>query len=146
MAAVPHTPAEYAEAYYPIVIERYVPVRDSGGAGRHRGGTGIEKVYLFTAQGEFTVHDDRALISPWGIGGGRAGGRSSKQLIRTDGSVVQLPSKVDAYRVNAGERLVFRTAGAGGWGDPLSGLPPTCCAMSAATSCQQRRRSETMAW
>ncbi|HEY3943968.1 MAG TPA: hydantoinase B/oxoprolinase family protein [Solirubrobacteraceae bacterium] len=113
------TPAEYAEAYYPIVIERYVPVRDSGGAGRHRGGTGIEKVYLFTAQGEFTVHDDRALISPWGIGGGRAGGRSSKQLIRTDGSVVQLPSKVDAHRVNAGERLVFRTAGAGGWGDPL---------------------------
>ncbi|MGN6170722.1 MAG: hydantoinase B/oxoprolinase family protein, partial [Solirubrobacteraceae bacterium] len=118
------TPAEYAEAYYPIVIERYVPVRDSGGAGRHRGGTGIEKVYLFTAPGEFTVHDDRALISPWGIGGGRAGGRSSKQLIRADGSVVELPSKVDAYRVKAGERLVFRTAGAGGWGDPLE-RPPT---------------------
>jgi N-methylhydantoinase B len=117
------TPAEYAEAYYPIVIERYVPVRDSGGAGRHRGGTGIEKVYLFTASGEFTVHDDRALISPWGIGGGRAGGRSSKQLIRTDGSVVQLPSKLDAHRVQAGERLVFRTAGAGGWGDPLERPP-----------------------
>lgn len=113
------TPAEYAEAYYPIVIERYVPVRDSGGAGRHRGGTGIEKAYLFTAPGEFTVHDDRALISPWGIGGGRAGGRSCKQLIRTDGSVVELPSKVDAHPVGAGERLVFRTAGAGGWGDPL---------------------------
>jgi N-methylhydantoinase B len=113
------TPAEYAEAYYPIVIERYVPVRDSGGAGRHRGGTGIEKVYLFSGPGEFTVHDDRALISPWGIGGGRAGGRSSKQLIRRDGSVVELPSKVDAHPVEAGERLVFRTAGAGGWGDPL---------------------------
>jgi N-methylhydantoinase B len=113
------TPAEYAEAYHPVVIERYVPVCDSGGAGRHRGGTGIEKVYLFTAPGEFTVHDDRALISPWGIGGGRAGGRSSKQLIRGDGSVVELPSKVDAHPVQAGERLVFRTAGAGGWGDPL---------------------------
>ena len=73
----------------------------------------------FTAAGEFTVHDDRALISPWGIGGGRAGGRSSKQLIRVDGSVVELPSKVDAFAVKAGEKLVFRTAGAGGWGDPL---------------------------
>jgi N-methylhydantoinase B len=117
------TPAEYAESYHPIVIERYVPVRDSGGAGRHRGGTGIEKVYRFTASGEFTVHDDRALISPWGIGGGRAGGRSSKQLIRADGSVVELPSKVDAYAVKAGEKLVFRTAGAGGWGDPLERPP-----------------------
>jgi N-methylhydantoinase B len=113
------TPAEYTEAYYPVVIERYIPVRDSGGAGRHRGGTGVEKVYLFTAPGEFTVHDDRALISPWGIGGGRAGGRSAKQLIRADGTVVELPSKLDAYHVETGERLVFRTAGAGGWGDPL---------------------------
>ena len=31
---------------------------------------------MFTGAGEFTVHDDRALISPWGIGGGRAVGRS----------------------------------------------------------------------
>ena len=113
------TPAEYTEAYYPVVIERYIPVRDSGGAGLHRGGTGVEKVYLFTGPGEFTVHDDRALISPWGIGGGRAGGRSAKQLIRADGTVVELPSKLDAYHVEGGERLVFRTAGAGGWGDPL---------------------------
>jgi N-methylhydantoinase B len=113
------TPAEYTESYYPVRIEHYVPVRDSGGAGLHRGGTGIEKLYLFTAPGEFTVHDDRALISPWGIGGGRAGGRSSKTLIRRDGSVLELPSKVDAYHVEAGDRLVFRTAGAGGWGDPL---------------------------
>src|SRR5262249_4495915 len=81
-----------------------------------------EKVYLFTAPGEFTVHDDRALISPWGIGGGRAGGRSAKRLIRTDGTVVELPSKVDAYHVETGERLVFRTAGARGRGDPLQ--PP----------------------
>ncbi len=113
------TPAEYTESYYPVRVEHYVPVRDSGGAGLHRGGTGIEKLYLFTAPGEFTVHDDRALISPWGIGGGRAGGRSSKKLIRGDGSVADLPSKVDAYHVEAGDRLVFRTAGAGGWGDPL---------------------------
>jgi N-methylhydantoinase B len=117
------TPVEYTESYYPVVIEHYIPVCDSGGAGRHRGGTGIEKRYLFTAPGEFTVHDDRALISPWGIGGGRAGGRSTKQLIRTDGTVVDLPSKVDAHHVEAGERLVFRTAGAGGWADPLERPP-----------------------
>lgn len=113
------TPAEYTEGYYPVRIEHYVPVIDSGGAGLHRGGTGIEKLYVFTGPGEFTVNDDRALISPWGIGGGRAGGRSSKTLIRADGTVEELPSKIDAVPVREGDRLVFRTAGAGGWGDPL---------------------------
>jgi N-methylhydantoinase B len=113
------TPAEYTEGYYPVRIDHYIPVRDSGGAGLHRGGTGIEKLYVFTGAGEFTVHDDRALISPWGIGGGLAGGRSTKTLIRADGSVVALPSKVDAHPVQAGDRLIFRTAGSGGWGDPL---------------------------
>jgi N-methylhydantoinase B len=113
------TPAEYTEGYYPVRIDHYVPVIDSGGAGLHRGGTGIEKLYVFTGPGEFTVNDDRALISPWGIGGGRAGGRSSKTLIRADGTVEELPSKIDAVHVEPGDRLVFRTAAAGGWGDPL---------------------------
>ncbi|HKE81934.1 MAG TPA: hydantoinase B/oxoprolinase family protein [Solirubrobacteraceae bacterium] len=113
------TPSEYTESYYPVRIDHYIPVRDSGGAGLHRGGTGIEKLYVFTGPGEFTVHDDRALISPWGIGGGRAGGRSHKLLIKADGTEIELPSKVDAHPVQAGDRLVFRTAGAGGWGDPL---------------------------
>jgi N-methylhydantoinase B len=113
------TPAEYAESYYPVEIERYVPVQDSGGPGQHRGGTGIEKVYRFTGSGVVSLVDDRALISPWGVNGGRAGGRSEKRLIRADGEVVELPSKIDDVRVEAGDRLVFRTAGAGGWGDPL---------------------------
>jgi N-methylhydantoinase B len=117
------TPAEYTEGYYPVRIDHYVPVIDSGGAGLHRGGTGIEKLYVFTGPGEFTVNDDRALISPWGIGGGRAGGRSSKTLIRADGELEELPSKIDAVHVEAGDRLVFRTAGAGGWGDPLERPP-----------------------
>ena len=114
------TPAEYVESYYPVRIASYTPVRDSGGAGFHRGGTGIEKEYVFTGPGSFTVNDDRATISPWGINGGRAGGRSSKLLVRASGERVELPSKIDQVPVESGDRLVFRTAGAGGWGDPLT--------------------------
>jgi N-methylhydantoinase B len=113
------TPAEYAESYYPVEIERYIPVQDSGGPGLHRGGTGIEKVYRFTGPGVVSIVDDRALVSPWGVNGGRAGGRSQKLLIRSDGKEVVLPSKLDNLHVDVGDRLVFRTAGAGGWGDPL---------------------------
>jgi N-methylhydantoinase B len=113
------TPAEYAESYYPVRIERYAPARDTGGAGFHRGGTGIEKEYVFTGPGSFTVNDDRAAIPPWGINGGRHGGVSTKVLHRASGERVELPSKIDQVPVKPGDRLVFRTAGAGGWGDPL---------------------------
>jgi N-methylhydantoinase B len=113
------TPSEYIESYYPVEVTRYIPVRDSGGPGLHRGGTGIEKEYLFTGSGMVSIADDRALINPWGINGGLHGGVSSKRLVRVDGEVVDLPSKVDSVVVNAGDRLIFRTAGAGGWGDPL---------------------------
>ena len=114
------TPAEYMETNYPLVTMRYEPVADSGGAGLHRGGTGIEREYLFRRAGLVTVNDDRATLQPWGIGGGLAGGSSAKTLIRADGDErVELPSKVDNIAVVPGDRLVFRTAGAGGWGDPL---------------------------
>lgn len=113
------TPAEYTEGYYPVRIASYRAVRDSGGAGAHRGGTGIEKVYEFTGTGEVSIHDDRAALAPWGIGGGRPGGRSAKTLHKADGTTVELPSKLDHLEVGPGDRLVFRTAGAGGWGDPL---------------------------
>src|SRR6185295_13542870 len=77
----------------------------------------------FTGPGAFTVNDDRATIPPWGINGGRHGGCSTKKLIRASGEVVELPSKIDQVPVNAGDTLVFRTAGAGGWGDPLARDP-----------------------
>lgn len=113
------TPTEYMESNYPLVALRYEPVVDSGGAGKHRGGTGIEKEYLFLSAGAITVNDDRAKLHPWGIGGGACGGTSSKRVVRADGTVHELPSKIDNVPVRQGDRLIFRTAGAGGWGDPL---------------------------
>jgi N-methylhydantoinase B len=112
-------PTEYLESYYPLLIERYASLPDSGGAGKHRGGNGIEKVYLLLAAGEISIHDDRHLSQPWGILGGRPGACSEKWLIREDGSRQQLPAKVDHVAVRAGDRVIFRTAGGGGWGDPL---------------------------
>ena len=113
------TPAEYMESYYPVVLERYEPVIDTGGPGLHRGGTGIEKQYMFRCAGAVTVNDDRELLSPWGLGGAKHGGQSSKTIVRADGTRERLPSKIDNVAVEAGDRILFRSAGAGGWGDPL---------------------------
>ena len=111
-------PTEYIESYYPVVIERYSSVCDSGGAGRHRGGNGIEKIYRFEAPGEVTIQDDRSESRPWGVEGGQEGAASRKELIRRDGSRETLASKIDLVPVDQGDRLVFVTAGAGGLGAP----------------------------
>lgn len=113
------TPAEYNECYYPVRIEAYDTVRDSGGPGKHRGGTGIEKRYMFLSDGEISINDDRAISHPWGIFGGKYGGLSTKMLIKKDGTQIVLASKGDFIVVQSGDQLVYSTAGAGGWGDPL---------------------------
>jgi N-methylhydantoinase B len=113
-------PTEYLESYYPIRVDAYSSIIDSGGAGMHRGGNGIEKVYTFLEPGEISIHDDRWLTPPWGILGGTPGMRSTKLLRRADGTETVLPSKCDRVEVQAGDQLVYRTAGGGGWKDPLT--------------------------
>ncbi|MEJ2084081.1 MAG: hydantoinase B/oxoprolinase family protein [Acidobacteriota bacterium] len=112
-------PTEYLESYYPIRVDGYTTIRDSGGAGLHRGGNGIEKRYVYLEPGEISIHDDRWLTYPWGILGGMPGSRSEKILVRQDGSSKRLPSKCDEVEVQPGDTLVYRTAGGGGWKDPL---------------------------
>ena len=116
-------PSEYLESYYPMRIEGYRSIPDTGGPGLHRGGNGVEKVYRVLAEGEVSIHDDRHRSRPWGILGGRPAACSEKWLVRTDGSREALPSKVDNVRVAPGDRIVFRTAGGGGWGDALERDP-----------------------
>jgi N-methylhydantoinase B len=112
-------PSEYLESYYPITVLEYGSLVDSGGAGFHRGGNGVHKVYRFEADGEIAIHDDRERSRPWGIMGGLPGTPSTKTLVRADGTTAHLPSKISQVPVRKGDRLVYRTAGGGGWKDPL---------------------------
>ncbi|WP_226574180.1 hydantoinase B/oxoprolinase family protein [Acuticoccus sediminis] len=114
------TPIEYIENYYPVLIESYRPIRDSGGAGLHRGGAGIAKTYRLLETGRVSIHDDREIVPPWGINGGLYGGTSSKWIVRkATGETERIPSKIDNLAVEAGDVVIFNTAGSGGWGDPL---------------------------
>lgn len=114
-----NVPNEFLEAYFPLRIERYETIADSGGAGLHRGGNGMRIVYRLLADGEVSIHDDRWLTYPWGVNGGLPGGRSRKYLITGDGQRRMLPSKCDHVRVSEGDLLYYETWGGGGWGDPL---------------------------
>ncbi|MCS7158630.1 MAG: hydantoinase B/oxoprolinase family protein [Blastocatellia bacterium] len=112
-------PTEYLENYYPLTVLEYGSLRDSGGAGFHRGGNGVHKVYRFEADGEIAIHDDRERSQPWGILGGLPGECSRKLLIRTTGERIPLPSKISQVPVRRGDVLIYQTAGGGGWKDPL---------------------------
>lgn len=118
-----NVPNEFVEAYFPLRIESYETLADTGGAGLHRGGNGLRVSYRMLADGEISIHDDRWLTYPWGVSGGEPGERSRKELLRADGTRQMLPSKCDNIRVSAGDLLLFDTWGGGGWGDPFKRDP-----------------------
>ncbi|GAA6186574.1 hydantoinase B/oxoprolinase family protein [Aliiglaciecola sp. NS0011-25] len=114
-----NVPNEFIEAYFPLRVEAYETIPDSGGVGLHRGGNGLSVGYRFLNDGQIAIHDDRWLTYPWGVNGGAPGMRSTKLLQRADGSEETLPAKCEGIEVKKGDILYFNTWGGGGWGDPL---------------------------
>ena len=113
-----NVPNEYLESYFPIRIDAYETIPDSGGAGRYRGGNGMRIGYRFLAPGKISIHDDRWLTYPWGVKGGEPGARSRKLLRRVGGGEELLPAKIDNVIVAPGDLLIFETWGGGGLGLP----------------------------
>lgn len=118
-----NVPNEFLEKYFPLRIERYETVADSGGAGKNRGGNGIQMSYRFLQSGTVAIHDDRWFTYPWGVNGGAPGMRARKILERADGRREILANKVDDIAVHEGDLLHYITWGGGGWGDPLERDP-----------------------
>jgi N-methylhydantoinase B len=114
-----NVPNEFIESYFPLRIERYETITDSGGAGLHRGGNGLSVAYHFLCDGEIGIHDDRWLTYPWGVLGGETGKRSTKRIVRKDGTEEWLPAKSEGIKVKVGDVLYFNTWGGAGWGDPF---------------------------
>jgi N-methylhydantoinase B len=115
-----NVPNEFLESYFPLVIEEYYTVPDSGGAGHHRGGNALCTTYRFLEPGEVSLHDDRWLTYPWGVNGGHPGARSTKTLVRSNGDTELLQSKCDRIKVEENDVLYHVTWGGGGWGDPFT--------------------------
>ncbi|MDH5434562.1 MAG: hydantoinase B/oxoprolinase family protein, partial [Gammaproteobacteria bacterium] len=113
-----NVPNEFLEAYFPLRIEKYETITDSGGAGLHRGGNGLSAAYRLLCDGKIAIHDERWFTYPWGVNGGEPGQRSTKLLVRADGTQEYLPAKCENIEVKKGDVLYFNTWGGGGWGDP----------------------------
>jgi N-methylhydantoinase B len=111
-------PVEQAECEYPVRIECYGLVRDSGGAGRFRGGMAVERSWrLLAGEANLSVRSDRRAHRPYGLYGGQPGAPSTNVLSRPEGDVV-LPTMLSTT-LYTGELIYHHMAGGGGWGDPF---------------------------
>ena len=118
-----NTPVEALESYLPLSFKAYRLRPDSGGAGKHRGGCGIERTWTLTSRkATLSVMAERHKIRPWGLMGGQPGAPGVYTLIRAGGEAARLPSKctVEIYR---GDTLMILTPGGGGYGDPMERAP-----------------------
>src|SRR5947209_921652 len=98
-----HNPVEVVESRVPSMrIVRYGLRPDSGGAGKFRGGLGIERVYRFLAPVFITFSLERKATPPWGLHGGREGAVNDVEITSPDGSVRHV-RKATQHPISAGE-------------------------------------------
>ena len=121
-ANIANTPAEVIEAEYPLAVDAYAFVPDSGGAGTHRGGLALMRELRYCGErGSFYLRADRQRFLPYPLAGGCPGTPARLCLVR-DGVERKLPAKVSA-ELRRGDVVRIVIPGAAGWGPPLNRDP-----------------------
>jgi N-methylhydantoinase B len=115
-----NSPNEQAEVKFPIVVERYALAPDSGGAGRHRGGLGIDRIVRARTDMTLNTQIERAHCRPWGLEGG-CEGTGNEVTVRLGGEwKTDFPNaKLLITRLKTGDAFRLRSGGGGGYGSPL---------------------------
>jgi len=116
-------PVEFTETRFPVVIERLALATDSGGAGTRRGGLGYLKEFRVLRDSAFLCVADRAILSCWGLRGGKAGAPFRVTVDPGGPNERVLPGLVDDEPIPADTLVRVETTGGGGWGDPLEREP-----------------------
>ena len=106
-----NTPVESLENAYPLRIDEYALRRGSGGAGGHRGGDGVRRVYRALEPCSVTLLTERRRLAPRGSAGGGDGAPGHNNV---DGR--ELPAKC-RVSLSAGSSLSVETPGGGGWSE-----------------------------
>lgn len=111
-------PVEIIEARYPLRVNYYRLREGSGGAGRWRGGLGVERQYQTLGDDtKLSVWWERTSTPGWGLHGGEAGLPGDVTVESGSGEVHRV-LKIDGLSLGAGDRVTVRTGGGGGFGPP----------------------------
>ncbi|HOQ59420.1 MAG TPA: hydantoinase B/oxoprolinase family protein [Vicinamibacterales bacterium] len=116
MTNTSNLPVESLESEYPLMVEAYEFIEDSGGIGEHRGGMGIRRRIRAEAEDvHFWLDTSRQRSQPWGVFGGGPGA-SARCVLSEDAQPVDHGYSV----LQPGQAASIETAGAGGYGDPAA--------------------------
>jgi N-methylhydantoinase B len=111
-------PAEAMEMEAPIRVHQVALRTDSGGAGAFRGGLGVVREYeVLEGEISFSHRGERHFSAASGLAGGIEGAKARSQILRADGSIEDIRSKI-MTTLHPGDRVVVETAGGGGYGEP----------------------------
>ena len=110
-----NTPIEALEHAYPFRVRRYAIRRGSGGAGRTRGGDGIEREIEVGGDSRITILSDRRVRPPYGLHGGEPGAPGRNRLALPDGAERDVGGKA-TFDAPAGAVIRIHTPGGGGFG------------------------------
>ena len=105
-----NTPIEAFELEYPMRVERYELLYESGGAGENRGGDGIVRSVRVLEPASLSLLSDRRRYPPRGANGGESGAVGENLLNDED-----LPPKV-SRELEEGDVVTVITPGGGGYG------------------------------
>jgi N-methylhydantoinase B len=116
-----NNPVEILEAKAPMIIDRYGFRVDSGGAGKNRGGVGIERAYRFLAPTTAIVINYKTRTKPWSVGGGQVGVNNT--VVLNEGTDQAEEVGFSTTHFDAGGKITNLTGGGGGWGNAFEREP-----------------------
>src|SRR5580704_3191754 len=118
-----NTPIDILEMSFPLRVEEYALVADSGGPGQYRGGLGVRRVWqVLGHQSHAAVCCERSVTPPFGLEGGDPGAPARIEMIPPYGNARKLNSK-GGFMVAPGGRVVVEAPGSGGFGNPAARDP-----------------------
>jgi N-methylhydantoinase B len=118
-----NTPIEVLELSFPLRVEEYSVVPDSGGAGTFRGGCGVRRAWRVLERDlRASTCFERTVTPPFGLRGGLPGGTARLWMVLPDGTRRAVPGK-GAYTAPAGAVVTIEAPGSGGYGPPAGRDP-----------------------
>jgi len=109
------TDAEVLETRYPVRLLAFRVRRNSGGAGRYRGGDGLVRAYKFLAPVTVSLLMERRVVAPFGLAGGEPAARGENRVRRRGGATEEVPGRA-TFELAAQDELWIATPGGGGFG------------------------------
>ena len=111
------SPTEIWESRNPWLVNKIELAKDSCGAGKYRGGLGLNLEFEMLEETYVTTVVERTNFHPWGVNNGKAA-RSNNVILNTKNGKLNVPKKT-GLKLNKGESIIFKTGGGGGYGDPI---------------------------